>query len=248
MVCRRYGALLRQAFVLAIACVSAIVIASAPATAQGLLGKLLPGFRLPPASASARSQGPSDFLHSLFGGRADDHRPRERVHSAGGPRVAYCVRLCDGRYYPIQPHRNYSAAEQCRSSCPAANTRTFYGSGIDHAVARDGKRYASLANAYLYRKRIVAGCTCNGRTNYSLDHIPVRDDPTLRRGDIVVTDSGPIVYSGRNPHRTGAFASIGQAHISAGMRNRLAQMKIRPKHPSTISTTGAAPGVNLSAR
>ena len=43
----------------------------------------------------------------------------------GGRSVAYCVRLCDGRYFPIQRHANASPAQLCSAFCPAAKTQVF---------------------------------------------------------------------------------------------------------------------------
>ena len=48
--------------------------------------------------------------------------------------------------------------------CPAAQTKVFNGGGLDHAVASDGKRYSALPTAFMYRKRQVPNCTCNGKT------------------------------------------------------------------------------------
>jgi hypothetical protein len=61
----------------------------------------------------------------------------------------------------------------------------FYGSEIEHAAGRDGTHYASTPNAYLYRKKEIAGCTCNGRDVFGLAPIDLASDPTLRPGDIV---------------------------------------------------------------
>ena len=93
------------------------------------------------------------------------------------------MRLCDGRYFPIQARRNVSAAEQCNSFCPASATKIFAGGGIEHAVSGDGKRYADLPNAYLYRKRLVPGCTCNGKSPQAWRDLPVgrRSDTAARR-------------------------------------------------------------------
>jgi len=105
--------------------------------------------------------------------------------SGGGRAVAYCVRLCDGRYFPIQRHANANPAQLCSAFCPAAKTQVFNGSQIDHAYAGGGQRYADLENAFVYRQRIVEGCSCNGKDSFGLTRIDVAADPTLRPGDIV---------------------------------------------------------------
>src|SRR5260221_4382573 len=125
-------------------------------------------------------------------------RSPEATRSEGG--VAYCVRLCDGRYFPIQRHSEVSSAQTCSSFCPASATRIYNGNGIDHAVAPDGKRYSELATAFAYREKLIPGCTCNGRDAFGLVYPAVADDPTLHPGDIVATNTGLMAYNG-GPNR-----------------------------------------------
>jgi hypothetical protein len=60
----------------------------------------------------------------------------------------------------------------------------------------------------------------------------VREDPTLRPGDIVATDSGLTVYNGRDPQRHSAFTPIDAARVSRSVRNRLADVKVTPRPQS----------------
>ena len=101
--------------------------------------------------------------------------------------MAYCVRLCDGRYFPIQRHANANPVQLCNAFCPAAKTQVFNGSQIDHAYAGNGARYADIDNAFVYREKIVDNCTCNGKDSFGLARIDISADPTLRQGDIVAT-------------------------------------------------------------
>jgi len=55
-----------------------------------------------------------------------------------GHGIAYCVRTCDGRYFPMQRHANANPVQLCAAFCPAAKTIVFNGSQIDAAVAADG--------------------------------------------------------------------------------------------------------------
>lgn len=114
---------------------------------------------------------------------------REQVNTSPslgtGRAVAYCVRLCDGRYFPMQRHANATSIQLCNAFCPAAKTQVFNGSQIDHAVSSNGTRYADLANAFVYREKVVADCTCNGKTPFGLMTLNAASDPTLRQGDIV---------------------------------------------------------------
>jgi hypothetical protein len=118
---------------------------------------------------------------------------------------AYCVRLCDGRFFPVQ-QGSATPERLCSMLCPASQTKIFWGGDIDHAVARDGVRYSGLANAYLFRKREVANCTCNGRDSFGLAPIDVASDPTLRRGDLVVPadpNAPPVAATERVPPSRG---------------------------------------------
>jgi len=113
--------------------------------------------------------------------------PAPATASGGGRAVAYCVRTCDGRYFPMVHHANANPVQLCGAFCPAAKTIVFNGSQIDGAVAANGTRYNDLEHAFVYRQKIVEGCTCNGKDAFGLARIDVATDPTLRQGDIVAT-------------------------------------------------------------
>lgn len=135
-----------------------------------------------------------------------------------GPSVAYCVRLCDGHPFPVQS-ANSSATQACASICPAAQTKVFAGSSIDSAVAPDGKRYSTLPTAFVYRKQLVAGCSCNGKSAGGLVRIDAKSDPTLRPGDIVATNDGLASFRGTKGN-TAEFSPI--------QDRKLANVRIRP--------------------
>jgi hypothetical protein len=206
-------------------------------------------FSVPFASASA-----AGFFESLFGGfgRVFNHRveppvpayidpfnnsmpsaaPRqERLtdNAAPRPRKIFCVRTCDGRFFPVNAHAGMSAAEACHSFCPACETRLYYGSSIDRAVARDGSRYTDLPNAFLYRKQLVANCSCTGRSVAGLAHVDARNDPTLRRGDVLATEAGLVVYNGGH-HATADFTPVqSYSALSASERAKLLATKVTPR-------------------
>jgi hypothetical protein len=208
-----------------------------PAAAAGLLDFLFGGFRRMIPEPPATRPPPS-----MPNAPSDSSRQQESVRNGGGGAYSgYCVRLCDGRYFPVQGHRNAPAAEQCHAACPATATKVFSGSGIDHAVASDGARYADLPNAFVYRQRIVPSCSCNGRTDYGLAHVPAAEDPTLRPGDIVATNSGFTVYSGRSGNQQ-AFTPIDSANVSRSLRAQLADVKIAPRNQGTAVPGASGPG------
>lgn len=159
-----------------------------------------------------------DFFSALFGGFRvrpppeiripfpnDDmpryDAPRQRASYGGG--AAYCVRGCDGRYFPAQGNDAESKAQSCKSFCPASETSLVYGSNIDDATTDSGKSYSDLPNAFRYRNEIVSGCTCNGKDPVGLASLKAEDDPTLRKGDIVAGSDGLMVANRNANDRRG---------------------------------------------
>jgi hypothetical protein len=140
-------------------------------------------------------QPPSANQPSFGGDPSQIEPPRPRV---GGP--AWCVRTCDGRYFPIPPSEQ-SRSVACNNFCPTAETKVVYGSSIDAAATEDGKMYSQLPNAFRYRTELVAGCTCNGRDKVGLAQIPIEDDPTLRKGDLVAGPSGGLSAASNDASR-----------------------------------------------
>jgi hypothetical protein len=179
-----------------------------------------------------------------------DNRPAEPRRPAGdatasyGGATAFCVRACDGRFFPMQRRAGVSPAELCRAFCPASRTIVFSGSKIDHAVAPNGQRYANLDTAFLYREKTVANCTCNGRDPLGLARVELADDPTLRPGDIVATNGGLAIYHGKNP-RSAEFTPVDAS--KGEWAKRLAEVKVLPA-PPTPKVTPVAEAPDKPAR
>jgi hypothetical protein len=213
----------------------------------GFFDQLFGGFtrRAPPPPPSALPEmSPLPDRISPQGGENGEFRPR----AESGPRSAYCVRTCDGHYFPVHAHAGMSAAQMCKSFCPASETKVYAGGGIEHAAATDGSRYRDLPNAFAYRKQLVSGCTCNGKDAFGLARIDVNDDPTLARGDIVATKDGLVAVSGRSEGEPQFTPVSSYRGISARERDRLAETKITqpgrngsPPSGAPAETTGAAP-------
>lgn len=147
-----------------------------------------------------------------------------------GPAVSFCVRLCDGRFFPIQRASGVNAAQACGSFCPAARTKVFSGSAIATASASDGARYKDLPTAFAYRERTVADCTCNGRDAYGLVTTEANADPTLRPGDIVATERGFVAYNGARGRGSAEFTPINShSGLPAELRKKLVGTKIEPR-------------------
>jgi hypothetical protein len=150
------------------------------------------------------------------------------VEGGGGRASSYCVRTCDGRYFPIQSS-SASAAQVCQSFCPASATKVFYGSNISSAHGEAGGRYGDLQNAFLFRQKLVPGCTCNGRDSMGLAPVDLSLDQTLRPGDVVATTTGLVAYNGGRTGQTGEFTPVSSyPGLSSDVRTRLGEMKVAP--------------------
>jgi hypothetical protein len=181
-----------------------------------------------------------DFFSNLFGAfgvrppaprapmalpfASEEPQPAEaaRVRTSVGGGQAWCVRSCDGRYFPISGPDAQARAESCNSFCPASKTDIVYGSDIDHAVTAAGKRYSELPNAFKYRNEVVAGCTCTGKDQAGLAPVSIDKDPTLRKGDIVASNDGLVVA---NPG-TGKHAELNFTPLPDKVRARFEHVPV----------------------
>jgi hypothetical protein len=215
------------------------------------------------APGAARAQGFFDFLFGGFQQHAPPPEPnsyppppaplgrvapaplgQESVSEGGGSTghaVAYCVRLCDGQHFPLEQMASGTPAETCRAICPYSKTKVFFGSEIGSAVAQDGQHYTSLDSAFVYRKHLVANCTCNGRDALGLVSFDVKTDPTLRPGDIVATKEGLMTYTGQRG-QVAQFTPTDPSTLTAelnpaGSRTRVAK-KAEPPPADAEEETG----------
>ena len=183
----------------------------------------------------------------------------ESVRQGGGSTghlVAYCVRLCDGQHFPLEHMTNATPVETCRAMCPASKTRVFFGSEIGAAVAKDGVRYADLDTAFIYRKQLVANCTCNGKDAFGLAPFDLSSDPTLRPGDIVSTKGGLMAYNGRNG-KADAFTPVNPSSVAGGLNSVASRVASSRRNeppvdpvdddPGTIAMPQAPPPMNVGA-
>jgi hypothetical protein len=166
---------------------------------------------------------------------------QESVTEGGGSTghaVAFCVRLCDGQHFPLERLINGTPGETCRAICPYSRTKVFFGSEVGAAVAQDGQPYTALDTAFLYRKQLVANCTCNGRDVFGLTSFDVKNDPTLRPGDIVSTKEGLLAYTGRSAQGA-IFTPINPATLPVNIRPTSSR---QPPPPSAEPVAQEEPG------
>jgi hypothetical protein len=176
------------------AAVAAFAVTLAPAArAEDFLSTLFSAFGAPPPQQAPVERMPyANEGNPSFAPQPEAARPRAVTYGGGH---AYCVRTCDGRYFPLPDSDRESRATSCNSFCPASKTEVVYGGTIDEATAGNGKPYSELPNAFRYRNEIVAGCTCNGKDQFGLAPVRIEDDPTLRKGDLVAGANGLMVAS-----------------------------------------------------
>ena len=179
------------------------LLSAGPASAQGLFSFLF--------GETPREPPPQARSHSVSAPTAATQRPAQ-PSMATGRSASYCVRLCDGRFFPISHNAAASPARVCSALCPSSQTKVFFGSNAAHAIAADGTRYSSLQNAFLYRKQLVADCTCNGRDHFGLASIDPKSDPTSRAGDMLMTESGQVTATGHQAKRTAFDNAVTQSN------------------------------------
>jgi Protein of unknown function (DUF2865) len=213
---------------LAAAC--AVGLPTAPAAAQGIFESLFGSPRRAPGPSSSYADPNPQF--NLFG-RPTDPAATPALAPRPSPSAAFCVRLCDGRFFPIQRSSGADPVETCNNFCPAARTKVYSGSGIEHAVARDGQPYSKLDTAFVYRDRIVPNCTCNGRDAFGLVTTTVADDPTLRAGDIVVSEKGFMAYAG-GTRKNAEFTPVTASNMASDFRQKFAAAKIVPRNATPV--------------
>jgi hypothetical protein len=193
-----------------------------PASAEGLFQSLFGSFRrhVPEIFPSQTTSFADPLAPS-------DHQRSTDEAGGFGHGTVYCVRTCDGRYFPLPRHSGSSAVALCRAFCPATRTMVFSGSRIDTAVAPNGTRYADLDEAFAYRDKMSDNCSCNGKDGLGLARVEVSGDPTLRAGDIVATNAGLATFNGKSG--TAEFTPINTS--SGEWARRLSEVKIEPAPP-----------------
>jgi hypothetical protein len=221
----------------------AIMLAPAAASAEGLFDFLFGGAPKP----QARQAPQSNVFADPFG-LNQQAAPQPRAAVAGsGP--AFCVRSCDGRYFPLM-RGSASPAQMCQAFCPASPTKVFFGSSIDSASAATGERYADSENAFVYRKELRANCTCNGRSPAGLAPVDLTLDNSLRPGDVVATTNGLLAYSGSRSgnSQTADFTPIASyPGLTGEVRARLGEMKVAPVTAEMIAGDASPPDATIVA-
>jgi hypothetical protein len=202
------------------------------------------------AELARNTDSPIEFLlHQASPGGASEARsaaiapsemrtPRkERAAARPASRNTVCVRLCDGYFFPA------ANAAACGALCPGAATETFFQSpgadGIDKAMSAAGRKYTALPNAYRYQTTVDATCSCRGGENANASLLALHD-PTLRQGDVVMTDDGMRVFrGGGSPQGESAFSSLAKATLPPEKRSILLAMERASAPPAAVQRAAA---------
>jgi hypothetical protein len=224
----------RMMLVAAAALAGSVALTPCMASAEGLFDFLFSGVQ-----KQRQHQVPpqASFFADPFGANQQPAAPAPRaVASASGP--AFCVRSCDGRYFPLA-RGNATPVQLCQAFCPASPTKVFFGSTIDGAYASNGERYADSENAFAYRKALRADCTCNGRDPSGLAPVDLMLDTSLRPGDIIATTNGLVAYSGAKADgsQSAEFTPVASyPGLTADVRARLGEMKVAPVNEEMVAS------------
>jgi len=162
--------------------------------------------------------------------------------AATGKRTV-CVRSCDGYFFQFSTaQRGFDVAAResaCGAACPDAETKLFVmpSGGEDIAQASEA-RHGELYSEYLARLKGDAAkpgnCGCHLASTAGADTSAALKDPTLRKGDMVVTPKGVRVFqgSGGRARGDGAFLSLAETRgLTPARRGALAAIDRVLKFP-----------------
>jgi hypothetical protein len=197
---------------------------------------ITPGTNSPYASAP-RAQPRYDPMTADYEDSYGDFRENRRSDRSRRPRGGearrfgygkpVCVKLCDGSFFPAASAAGGEAA--CAAQCPDAPTAlyTMPTDRIEDAVSSTGEPYTKLPVAGRFETRFESACTCH-RDIVSSAAKELLKDPTLRRGDIVMTSDGFRVYEGAGDGaaRPQDFVTLAKApNVASSQRAELAAMQ-----------------------
>jgi hypothetical protein len=217
----------RTTFMAAATLAASVMLVPGSVSAEGLFDMFFGGGQ----KQQARQPSPqASFFADPFGTNPQQAQPAPAPRVAGsGP--AFCVRSCDGKYFPLTMRGNATPVQMCQAFCPASATKVFYGGHIDSASASNGERYADSENAFAYRKALRADCTCNGRSPSGLAPVDLALDTSLRSGDVVATTDGLVAYTGvrLGAGQAAEFTPVASyPGLTVDVRARLGEMKVAP--------------------
>ena len=221
-----------------------LLTAPAPVSAEGLFDFFFGGIQKLQRQAPATSSYGDPFTGQQNAATQQDAQPT-RSASSGGSGPAFCVRTCDGKYFPLM-RSAASPAQMCQAFCPASATMIYFGSNIDGASAATGERYADSENAFAFRKALRSDCTCNGRDPAGLAPVDLALDNSLKAGDVIATTDGLVAYTGvrLGMEQTAEFTPVASyPGLTSEVRARLGEMRVAPVRAETLAADTPAPQI-----
>lgn len=231
-----------RAILVAAAVAAPLLVAPAAVSAEGLFDFFFNALQRPQRSAPQPSSYIDPFAAAQPIGPAQDSPTRS---AAGGSGPAFCVRTCDGKYFPLM-RGVASPAQMCQAFCPATTTKIYFGSSIDGAASQTGERYADSENAFAFRKALRADCTCNGREPVGLAPVDLALDTSLKAGDVIATSDGLVAYTGvrLGNEQAADFTPVASyPGLTAQVRSRLGEMKVAPVRAETVAADAPPPEI-----
>lgn len=157
-----------------------------------------PRVKRPPVDASLRTLRPGEFDGASIGGSG------------------FCVRGCDGYYFPVPRAPRAARQQACEYACPSAAVEFYGGSDIENARNAKGEKYSRLPMAFSFRDKRAEQCTCNRPETSQAFFVRIsRTDPTLREGDVIMQPDGALVYQGAD------FVPVERSSLPSWERQRL---------------------------
>ncbi|MCP3474043.1 DUF2865 domain-containing protein [Bradyrhizobium sp. CCGUVB1N3] len=221
-----------------------VLTAPAPASAEGLFDFFFGRLQQPrPQREVSPANSYVDPFSAQQNGPVQSEASPTRSASGSGP--AFCVRTCDGKYFPLM-RGVASPAQMCQAFCPATTTKIYFGSSIDGATSQTGERYADSENAFAFRKALRADCTCNGREPVGLAPVDLALDTSLKAGDVIATSDGLVAYTGirLGSEQAADFTPVASyPGLTAQVRSRLGEMKVAPVRAETVAADAPPPEI-----
>jgi hypothetical protein len=192
------------------------------------------------------------------GAAAKTHDAPPAAATAGsGGRGSFCVRTCDGFFFPVPAGSGTAAqATLCQAACPGTEVRPFSSASgeIDQAFGTDGKPYSALPAAFAFQRSQKAACTCGRPADR---YAALIRDITLRPGDAVVVGDRTMVFKGAGhwPYGPKDFVEFRQeaakltprhrdaldAAVGASLRDRALKRFTQQRRPAVAGNPAEAP-------